>query len=76
MDTVGWVVRALEALRLASEKDLMRWLEEEGEAFSRAELRTALQQLQQMGRLEVHSEMYRLKTRSGNRAAFESLFNP
>lgn len=76
MDTVGWVVRALEALRLASEKDLMRWLEEEGEAFSRAELRTALQQLQQMGRLEVQSEMYRLKTRSGNRAAFESLFNP
>lgn len=76
MDTVGWVVRALEALRLASEKDLTRWLEEEGEAFSRAELRLALQQLQQMGRLEVQAEMYRLKTRSSNRAAFESLFNP
>lgn len=45
MDRKGWVMRAVEALRFASFKDIQRYLDEEGEAFSKKELEDTLKGL-------------------------------
>ena len=74
MDARGWVLKAIETVRFASEQDLARWLEDEGESFSRHELRRTLELLLSEGVLELKSGLFRLKRKSGNRQAFERLF--
>ncbi|RIH82902.1 hypothetical protein Mlute_02360 [Meiothermus luteus] len=74
MDTRGWVVRAVEALRFASEKEIARWLDEEGESFSRHELQKTLQQLVQEGVLELKNDLFRLRRKGSGPQAFERLF--
>jgi hypothetical protein len=73
MDTRGWVLKAIEKLRFASEKDIIRWLDEE--ALSRDELRRTLELLLQEDRLELKNDLFRLKRKSGGQAAFDNLFN-
>ena len=73
MDTKGWVLRAVEALRFASEKDIVRWLDEEGETLSRTELAKALEILLQEGRLELKNDLFRLKPK-GDSSNFDKLF--
>ncbi|GEM_PF-145691 len=75
MDTRGWVLKAIEKLRFASEKDIIRWLDEEGETLSRDELRRTLELLLQEDRLELKNDLFRLKRKSGGQAAFDNLFN-
>ncbi|RDI96018.1 hypothetical protein DV704_03610 [Meiothermus sp. QL-1] len=74
MDARGWVLKAVEALRFASEKEIARWLDEEGESFSRHELQRTLQQLLQEGVLELKNDLFRLKRKDGGGQAFERLF--
>lgn len=74
MDTKGWVLRAVEALRFASEKDIVRWLDEEGETLSRTELTQALETLLSEDRLELKNDLFRLKRKSGHQD-FDKLFN-
>ena len=74
MDTRGWVLKAIEALRYASEKDIGRWLDEEGEALSKAELQSTLDKLLEQGRLELKNDLFRLKNKDGGAKAFEDLF--
>jgi hypothetical protein len=74
MDTRGWVLKAIETLRFASEKDIMRWLDEEGEALSKDELRRTLELLLQEDQLELKNDLFRLKRKSGSQSAFDSLF--
>jgi len=74
MDTKGWVLRAIEALRYASEKDIVRWLDEEGETLSRTELTRALQTLLEEGRLELKNDLFRLKHKDGSHKNFDDLF--
>lgn len=45
MDRKGWVMRAVEALRLATFKEIQRYLDEEGEPFSKKELLDTLKAL-------------------------------
>lgn len=74
MDTRGWVLKAVETLRFASEKDIVHWLDEEGENLSRAELRRTLELLLREGVLELKNDLFRLKRKGGNQEAFDSLF--
>lgn len=74
MDTRGWVLKAIESLRFASEKEIVRWLDEEGESLSKDELRRALEHLLKEGHLELKNDLFRLKPRDGRHQAFDSLF--
>ncbi len=74
MDTRGWVLKAVEVLRFASEKDIVRWLDEEGETLSKDELRRTLEGLLAEGLLERKNNLFRLKRKSGSHSAFENLF--
>ncbi len=47
MDRKAWVMRALEALRFATFQEIQRYLDEEGEPFSRKELQDTLKALVQ-----------------------------
>lgn len=75
MDTKGWVLRAVEKLRFASEKDIQRWLDEEGETLSREELKKALEYLLREQKLELKGDLYRIKNKEGGKDAFSKLFN-
>ncbi|MCS7057372.1 MAG: hypothetical protein NZ849_01715 [Meiothermus sp.] len=74
MDARGWVVKAVENLRFASEKEIARWLDEEGESFSRHELQQTLQRLLQEGVLELKNGLFRLRPKGSGAQAFERLF--
>ncbi len=74
MDTRGWVLKAIESLRFASEKEIVRWLDEEGESLSKDELRQALEALLQEGHLELKNDLFRLRRKDGSHRAFDSLF--
>lgn len=75
MDTKGWVLRAVEKLRFASEKDIQRWLDEEGETLSREELKKALEALLREQKLELKGDLYRIKNKEGGKDAFSKLFS-
>ncbi len=74
MDRKAWVMRALEALRFATFQEIQRYLDEEGEPFSKKELLDTLKALAQEGRLEERDGTYRLVPKQGSREAFERLF--
>ncbi|TFU16708.1 hypothetical protein [Thermus tengchongensis] len=74
MDRKGWVMRAVEALRFATFKEIQRYLDEEGEAFSKKELEDTLKALVAEGRLEEKEGTYRLARKKGGREALEKLF--
>lgn len=74
MDTKGWVLKAIEALCYASEKDIVRWLDEEGESLSKDELQRSLQKLLDEGRLELKNDLFRLRRKDGGATAFDKLF--
>lgn len=74
MDTRGWVLKAIESLRFASEKDIVRWLDEEGESLSKDELQRTLEHLLKEGRLELKNDLFRLKRKDGSHSAFDNLF--
>lgn len=74
MDTKGWVIKAIEALRYASEKDIVRWLDEEGESLSKDELQRNLEKLLNEGRLELKNDLFRLKPKDRASKAFDQLF--
>jgi hypothetical protein len=74
MDARGWVLKAIETLRFASEQDVVRWLEDEGESFSRHELRRTLELLLSEGALELKNDLFRLKRKNSNQQAFDKLF--
>jgi DNA-binding HxlR family transcriptional regulator len=74
MDRKAWVMRALEALRFATFQEIQRYLDEEGEPFSRKELQDTLKALVQEGRVEEKEGTYRLAPKKGDKAAFEKLF--
>ncbi|MDT7920112.1 MAG: hypothetical protein RQ868_05920 [Meiothermus sp.] len=74
MDARGWVLKAIETLRFASEQDVARWLEDEGESFSRHELRRTLELLLKEGALELKNDLFRLKRKNSNQQAFDKLF--
>jgi Fe2+ or Zn2+ uptake regulation protein len=74
MDARGWVLKAIETLRFASEQDVARWLEDEGESFSRHELRRTLELLLSEGVLELKNDLFRLKRKNSNQQAFDKLF--
>lgn len=75
MDTKGWVLKAAEALRYAGEKDIERWLDEEGEPLSKDELQKALRTLLDEGKLELKNDRFRPKLKDGTRSAFDKLFS-
>jgi len=74
MDTRGWVLKAVETLRYAGQKDILRWLDEEGESLSKDELQKALQTLLNEGRLELENDLFRPKHKGGAKSAFDKLF--
>ncbi len=74
MDTRGWVLKAIEALRYASEKDIVRWLDEEGESLSKDELQRSLEKLLEEDKLELKNDLFRLKRKDGGATAFDKLF--
>lgn len=74
MDRKAWVMRAVEALRFAAFKDIQRYLDEEGENFSKKELEDTLQALLQEGLLEEKDGVFRLARRKGGLEAFQNLF--
>ncbi|WP_105317365.1 hypothetical protein [Thermus tenuipuniceus] len=74
MDRKGWVMRAVEVLRFATFKEIQRYLDEEGEAFSKKELEDTLKALVAEGRLEEKEGTYRLARKKGGGEAFEKLF--
>ncbi|WP_342665514.1 hypothetical protein [Meiothermus cerbereus] len=74
MDTRGWVLKAIQTLQFASEKDIVRWLDEEGESLSRDELRRTLELLLKEGALELKNDLFRLKRKNSNQQAFDKLF--
>jgi DNA-binding HxlR family transcriptional regulator len=76
MDRKGWVMRAVEALRFAEFKDIQRYLDEEGESFSKKELEDTLQALVRAGLLEEKEGVFRPARRkgSGGLEAFQRLF--
>ena len=57
MDRKGWVMRAVEALRLATFKEIQRYLDEEGEPFSKKELLDTLKALVAEGLLEEKNKL-------------------
>ncbi len=75
MDTRGFVLKAIEKLHWASDKDIMRYLDEEGESLSRHELAKALVALLVEGAIERKGDLYRLKKKEGSKAAFDALFS-
>lgn len=75
MDRKAWVMRAVEALRFAAFRDIQRYLDEEGENFSKKELEDTLQALLQEGLLEEKDGVFRLARRKGGLEAFQNLFN-
>ncbi|MFC6919659.1 hypothetical protein [Meiothermus taiwanensis] len=68
------MLKAIETLRFASEKDIMHWLDEEGETLSRDELRRTLELLLQEDRIELKNDLFRLKRKSSSQSAFDNLF--
>ncbi|WP_299426008.1 hypothetical protein [uncultured Meiothermus sp.] len=74
MDTRGWVLKAIEKLGFASEKDIVRWLDEEGESLSKDELQRTLERLLKEDHLELKNDLFRLKPKDGSHRAFDSLF--
>lgn len=74
MDRKGWVMRAVEALRLATFKEIQRYLDEEGEPFSKKELLDTLKALVAEGLLEEKEGTYRPARRKGSKEAFDRLF--
>jgi hypothetical protein len=74
MDRKAWVMRAVEALRFASFKDIERYLDEEGEPFSKKELMDTLKALVEEGKLEEKEGTYRLARKKGSGEAFKKLF--
>lgn len=74
MDRKAWVMRAVEALRFAAFKDIQRYLDEEGENFSKKELEDTLKALLQEGLLEEKDGVFRLARRKGGPEAFQNLF--
>ncbi|WP_018111663.1 hypothetical protein [Thermus igniterrae] len=74
MDRKAWVLKAVEALRFASLKEIQRYLDEEGEPFAKKELEDTLKALVQEGRLEEKEGTYRLARKKGGAEAFEKLF--
>lgn len=74
MDRKAWVMRAVEALRFAAFRDIQRYLDEEGENFSKKELEDTLQALLQEGLLEEKDGVFRLARRKGGLEAFQNLF--
>ncbi len=74
MDAKGWVKRAIERLGWAGEREIVRYLDEAGEELSRKELKEALSALLAEGAIEQKGELYRIKPKSGARAAFDRLF--
>jgi len=74
MDRKAWVMRAVEALRFASFKDIERYLDEEGEPFSKKELMDTLRALVEEGKLEEKEGTYRLARKKGGGEAFKKLF--
>ncbi len=74
MDAKGWVRHAIERLGWAGEREILRYLDEAGEELSRKELREALSALLAEGAIEQKGDLYRMKPRSGSRAAFDRLF--
>jgi DNA-binding HxlR family transcriptional regulator len=74
MDRKAWVMRAVEVLRYATFKDIERYLEDEGEPFSRKELLDTLRALVEEGRLEEKEGTYRLAPKKGRSEAFHKLF--
>ncbi|MER3480826.1 MAG: hypothetical protein C4327_10195 [Meiothermus sp.] len=74
MDTKGWVLRAVGRLGLASQGEIQRWLDEEGETLSRQELSQALEALLREQKLELQGELYRI-SRPSRQDAFSKLFN-
>ena len=74
MDRKGWVMRAVEALRLATFKEIQRYLDEEGEPFSKKELLDTLKALVAEGLLEEKEGVYRPARNKGSAEAFHRLF--
>ncbi|MEN2981585.1 MAG: hypothetical protein ABDH20_03025 [Thermus sp.] len=74
MDRKAWVMRAVEALRFATFKEIQRYLDEEGEAFAHKELEDTLKALVAEGRLEEKEGTYRPARKKGGGEAFEKLF--
>ena len=74
MDRKGWVMRAVEALRLATFKEIQRYLDEEGEPFSKKELLDTLKALVAEGLLEEKEGVYRPAQKKGSAEAFRRLF--
>ncbi len=74
MDRKAWVMRAVEALRFAELKDIQRYLDEEGESFSKKELEDTLEALRQEGLLEEKEGVFRLARKKGGLEAFQNLF--
>ncbi|AEB10988.1 hypothetical protein [Marinithermus hydrothermalis] len=74
MDTKGWVLEAVRKLGWATEKEIQRYLDEEGEPLSRKELRDALDALAAEGKLEQKNDLYRIAALRKAREAFERLF--
>ena len=73
MDRKGWVMRAVEALRLATFKEIQRYLDEEGEPFSKKELLDTLKALVAEGLLEEKEGVYRPARKKGSAEAFRRL---
>ena len=74
MDRKGWVMRAVEALRLATFKEIQRYLDEEGEPFSKKELLDTLKALVAEGLLEEKEGVYRPARKKGRAEAVRRLF--
>ncbi|APD08764.1 MULTISPECIES: BlaI/MecI/CopY family transcriptional regulator [Thermus] len=74
MDREAWVMRAVEALRFATFKDIQRYLDEEGEPFSKKELEDTLKALVAKGLLEEKEGTYRLARKKGSAEALKKLF--
>ncbi len=74
MDRKAWVRKAIEALRDPGFREIQAYLDEEGEAFSKAELEATLKTLLAAGEIEEVKGRYRLKRKSGGQEAFERLF--
>ncbi|MGQ9692101.1 MAG: hypothetical protein ACUVQC_01250 [Thermaceae bacterium] len=74
MDRKAWVMRAVEALRFAEFRDIQRYLDEEGESFSKKELDDTLKALLEEGQLEEKGGVYRPARKKGGREVFQNLF--
>ncbi len=74
MDAKGWVRRAIERLGWATEREILRYLDETGEELSRKELKDALAALLAEGAIEQKGELYRIQKKTGAREAFDRLF--